>query len=189
MFPDKSVYVGLTLNLGLRERQHLSDEGYSAVSKHIKETNLKPTFKKISEDYLDASDASNLEKCTIEKYKSEGWKILNRMKGGGLGFACSRTYTFEKVKSDASNFEKPIEFKNQMPGSYSAAVRNGWLDEVTSHMKKMLRKISREDVIKKVSEFEYLSDFERDAASYYHAARRNGWLDLLSNLKRKQRKR
>jgi predicted GIY-YIG superfamily endonuclease len=186
-FPDNSVYVGLTLDLGRREKQHLSDEGYSAVSNHIKKTNLTPYFKKISDEYLDSNDASNLEKCTINNYISTGWKILNKMKAGGLGYACIRVYTYQKVKEDASKFQRPSEFKKQMPGSYSAAIRNGWLDEVTAHMKKMKRKINRQDVIDKVNQYEYLNDFQTKEPSYYNALRREGWYDLLSKLKRKER--
>jgi predicted GIY-YIG superfamily endonuclease len=189
-FPDKSVYVGLTYNLGLREKQHLADEGYSAVSKHIKKTNLSPLFKKISEDYLDAQDALNLEICTIEKYRNEGWNILNIRKGGELGFACSRIYTFEKVKEEASKYKSVGEFKKNALEYYRAAIRNGWFDEITSNMDRKARKKITKDQVKDVAlRYTTLADFEREQPSFYSAARRNDWMDTISHLKRKQKKR
>jgi hypothetical protein len=111
-FPDKSVYVGLTLNLNNRERQHIGHEKETPVSRHIKNTGLKPIFKVISDDYIDAEDARNLEDCTIGQYKSEGWNMLNTAKAGALG-ACDIIYTLEKVKEVASQFTNIGEFKKK----------------------------------------------------------------------------
>jgi hypothetical protein len=133
-FPDKSVYVGLTHDKDERERQHKTKEK-SAVYQYIKSTELIPTFKMISNNYINYKLAQELEGCTIEKYKSEGWKILNVRKAGGLGSRCITVLTFDEVLSKAKNFEKKSDFQKSYPREYRVAKQNGWLDEVTKHMK------------------------------------------------------
>ena len=76
-FPDKSVYVGLTLNLDRRKSEHNDLTNNTAVSKHIKLTGLIPEYKIISDEYINSEDAQNLENCTIEEYRGKGWKVLN----------------------------------------------------------------------------------------------------------------
>ncbi len=188
-FPDNSVYVGLTLNLKSREKQHVSDEGYTAVSQHIKKTGLKPVFKIISDDYIAAEDARKLEDCTIGQYKSDGWDILNKAKAGALG-ACDRIYTLDRIKEVASKFNTVGEFKKNALAYYRAAFRNGWFEEVAANMTRKYRKnITKDDVKNVVKDYTTLADFEREQPSYYAAAKRNQWTDVISHLKRKQNKR
>jgi hypothetical protein len=188
-FPDKSVYVGLTLNLNNRERQHIGHEKETPVSKHIKKTGLKPIFKIISDDYIDAEDARNLEDCTIGQYKSEGWNMLNTAKAGALG-ACDIIYTLEKVKEVASQFTNIGEFKKNARPYYRAALRNGWFDEITVSMdRKIGKRITKDQVRDVVQKYTTLADFEREQPSYYAAAKRNQWDDITSHLQRKQKKR
>ncbi len=188
-FPDNSVYVGLTLNLKSREKQHVNDEGYTAVSKHIQKTGLKPTFKVISDEYIPSEDARKLEDCTIGQYKSDGWNILNKAKAGALG-ACERIYTLDRIKEVASKFNTVGEFKKNATPYYRAALRNGWFDEISNNMNRNLRKKITKDQVKDVAQkYTTLADFEREQPSYYSAAKRNQWTDIISHLKRKQKKR
>lgn len=86
-FPDHSVYVGLTFDYKTRDENHKIHE-HSAVRKHVKKTGLIPVHKPLT-DYLPVKAAQKLEGEYVEKYRSEGWKILNVAKTGGLG----ATYT------------------------------------------------------------------------------------------------
>ncbi len=188
-FPDNSVYVGLTLNLKNRERQHVSDEGYTAVSNYIKKTGLKPIFKIISDNYIASEDAVKLEGCTVAQYSLDGWNILNKSKTGALG-ACERIYTLDRIKDVASKFNTVGEFKKNATPYYRAALRNGWFDELTNNMDRSVRKKITKDQVKDVAQkYTTLADFEREQPSYYSAAKRNQWTDVISHLKRKQKKR
>jgi predicted GIY-YIG superfamily endonuclease len=82
-FTDNYVYVGLTCNLKKRLRTHLCDKD-SSVYKHIKETNLIPIYKLLT-DYISIFEASEQEIYYIEYYKKIGFTMLNKIKGGGLG--------------------------------------------------------------------------------------------------------
>jgi predicted GIY-YIG superfamily endonuclease len=136
-FPDNSVYVGLTYDKQDRDSRHKQKEK-SAVFQHIKKTGLEPIMINISDDYIDAEDARTLEECTIQKYKMDGWNVLNIAKAGGLG-GCARIWKKEEVQKLAKQFTSPTKFKSKHSSAFNAAKRNGWLDEVTTHMKKKNR--------------------------------------------------
>ena len=88
-FPDHSVYVGLTFDYKKRGRDHAIDQN-SAVNKHIKETELTPVRKSLT-DYLPVKEAQKMEGQYVEKYRSEGWMILNVAKTGSTGAIYSKT--------------------------------------------------------------------------------------------------
>lgn len=82
-FNDKSVYIGLTRNL--EKRINIRNNDYNdAVNLHMRKTKLIPKLIEISK-YIKSEKAQLLEITTIENYKNNGWKILNRREGGGLG--------------------------------------------------------------------------------------------------------
>jgi hypothetical protein len=82
-FSDNYVYIGLTYNLKERQYNRKSDKN-DAVSKHIKETGIEPIIKQLTE-YIDEEEASKLEGFYVEKYKTDEWIILNRIKTGSIG--------------------------------------------------------------------------------------------------------
>lgn len=150
-FPDNSVYVGLTFDKDDRDRRHKQKEK-SAVFQHIKKTALQPEMKIISDDYIDAEDAINMEGCTIEKYRNEGWTILNKAKAGGLGGFCAKKWDKEEVHTLAKQYMSPTKFKEKHPSAFKAAERNSWLDEITSHMKKKT-KWTKDLLLQRLSQF------------------------------------
>lgn len=99
-FSDHSVYVGLTFDYKKRGKDHAIDHN-SAVNKHIKETGLTPIRKSLT-DYLPVKEAQKMEGAYVEKYRREGWVILNRAKTGGAGSINSKT-----------DYERAIELREQ----------------------------------------------------------------------------
>lgn len=181
-FPDNHVYVGLTGNLKRREDSHMSKDDNSAVKLHMALTGLKPELKIISDDYIDYIDAQNLEGCTVEKYKSEGWKILNRTKTGGLG-SCVRVWTIEMVKDIAKKYKSRTDLLNNEPLAYAAAARNGWLDSVFEKTPRLINPNNTwtYEVVKKESEkYNSKDDFAKGSPLAYNAARSKGWFEELT---------
>jgi hypothetical protein len=128
-FPDKTVYVGLTLNLDRREIQHKYLSSSSPVSVYKTQSGLNPEFKIISDGYIDSKDAQNLENCILQNYRDDGWKILNKAKTGGLG--CVKTiWTQDKVMSVLNKYNSYQDFKNTNRGAYSAARLKGFIQDV-----------------------------------------------------------
>jgi hypothetical protein len=85
-FSDNYVYVGLTFNINKRNAKHLSitEKKLTPVAKHIVETNTLPKLS-VKTEYLPTQMAQNVEKFYILEYKNNGWILLNKLDGGGLG--------------------------------------------------------------------------------------------------------
>ena len=176
-FPDNSVYVGLTLNKTDRDRRH-KQKPKSAVYQHIKKTNLIPTLKYISDDYIDAEDARNQERCTIEEYKSKGWNVLNKAKAGGLG-GCAKKWTKDEILRMAKEFDSPSKFKDRRSSAYNAAKRNGWLDEVTKHMANKKIKWTDDMIMSQLSNYDSVGDLRNSNPKLFAVAFRRLGNDFL----------
>lgn len=171
-FDDKSVYVGLTLDLDRRGKEHNDILKNTQVSKHIKNTGLTPKFKIISDEYISSDDAQNLENCTIEEYRLNDWKILNLAKPGGLG-GCKRRITKDMAIKDALNYKTKTEWSKKSPTFYSAAYRNGWFDEATSHMVSGNLKWGEKEILDiiKVNNYKTLKEFRNGHPNVYDSLR------------------
>lgn len=171
-FDDNSVYVGLTLDLDRRGKEHTDLSNNTQVSKHIQETGILPKFKLISDDYISSEDAQNLENCTIDEYKLKGWKILNVAKAGGLG-GCKRRITKDMVIKDALKYKTKTEWQKKSPSIYGAAYRNKWFDEATSHMKHGGTKWNEQQILDDIEKNNYktILDFRTGSPQAYDALR------------------
>jgi hypothetical protein len=177
-FPDNYVYVGLTSDKKRRHKDHTDINKISSpVAKHIVETGLDPVYKEESV-YITAQEAQNLEQCTIDRYRSKGWIILNSNKAGGLG-KCKRTeLTMEIIRDLASSFPTRVAFKRAHKNEYQIAQKYGWLQDV-------LKDIPLQDTTKWVydktkeeaSKYNTRSEFKFGNQSAYNSAIRNEWMD------------
>lgn len=84
-------------------------------------------------------------------------------------------WTFEEVKKEALKYISRNDFNKLSKSAYLAAHRNGWLDDVCSHMKKNDYTFNR--VKEEALKFSSRSEFKYKSNNYYHSAHRNGWLD------------
>ena len=87
---SNTAYVGLTWNEKERMWGHLHKNGIdrnSPVRKYVEEGNKEYDYKTLT-DYIPAKEAALEEKRIIQEYKDEGWKLLNKTKGGELGSIC-----------------------------------------------------------------------------------------------------
>jgi hypothetical protein len=188
-FSDNHVYVGLTDNKKRRHKEHTNDKRITPVSKHINETGLNPKYKEES-SYIFAEEAQKLEQSTIDRYRNDGWIILNTNKAGGLGKYKQTELTMEIIRDMASNFTTRADFKRSHKNEYQLAQRYGWLQDV-------LRDIPIQDRIKWTYErtkeytkqFNTRSELKSTNQSAYHSALKNKWLDEFfpTNLRKKQR--
>jgi hypothetical protein len=131
-FEDNSVYVGLTYNLNKRNNVHLNKNGNSSVREHILFTGLIPFLNKLT-DYIDVGEASILEGFYLNEYKNKGWTILNKTKTGTIGGGY-KIWTKEKCQEEALKYKTKKEFRKKSCGAYSRAYKDGWLNDICSHM-------------------------------------------------------
>ena len=177
-FPDNHVYIGLTYNINRRDVYRKINKNHS-VTKHINKTNLIPKLIQLSE-YIDINDAINLEEHFVKKYEENGWNILNVAKTGSVGF-CRLYWDKEKCKEEALKYNTRNEFRVKSGGAYNSARKQGWLNEICSHMLKHKRKIR---LTKKVCELEALKyntkkEFKEKSNSIYSCAVKNGWISEI----------
>ena len=136
-FPNNSVYVGITHDFEERYKNHFSDK-QSQVYKEYMVSNLRPSVKLLSE-YVDVNEAIKLEKYFVEKYKTDGFRILNVAKTGGLG-GVNKKLTIEICHNVALKYCTVSDFMKSDNSVYVTCRKNGWLEFVTSHMSKKRQK-------------------------------------------------
>ena len=87
IFSDNKVYIGLTCNIIRRKNEHLNKQRKNtSVYKYILETNITPKLIELT-DYIDVNEAIKMEKYYIETYIKEGYKLLNKNRGGTIGYS------------------------------------------------------------------------------------------------------
>lgn len=170
-FSDKSVYVGLTYNENKRKSEHFGNRPTS-VTKHINTTGLKPNYINVTDGYILATDAAILEETLRLKYKSEGWIILNKRKGGGLGGNTIK-WTTSMIKYVANKCTTREEFKDTYPGAMNAAKQKGIYDEVTQDMDYQLNYFKLEDIISMAKNYDTIQEFRKENESMYVHVNRN----------------
>lgn len=86
-----AAYVGLTYDSKVRYGQHLTGVGKTGVTRDTPVTKfmrdnpkLTHVYKELT-DYLDETEAVKKERYFEEKYKEDGWLILNIKRAGSLG--------------------------------------------------------------------------------------------------------
>ena len=184
-FSDNSVYVGLTVNEKRRNFDHLNTlESESPVANHIIKTGLQPIYKIIAKD-LTPKEAQESEGCTEEKYKSEGWKVLNRYKTGSLG-ACRRFWSEQSIYDAAKPFKTSSEFKKGNYAAYQAAQKYGYLKDITSKMIPVNTTIWNYEKSKELAKnYKTRSQFKSANFQAWWNSLQNGWLDEFFPVKLK----
>ena len=176
-FEDNHAYVGLTYDFKRRYNEHMNNID-GVVYKHIEETNLTPKFIQLT-DYMDEELASKEETLWENKYITEGWNMLNKLKTGGLGGG-NLKWDYDSCKEESLKYKTRGEFKKESVGAYLSSHRNGWLDEVCGHMVE-LRKPNvywtKENCLQESLKYKTRNKFSRGSVGAYESSRKNGWLD------------
>lgn len=92
-------------------------------------------------------------------------------------------WTKEKITELSLGFSVRNHFRMKHRAAYERAMKNGWLDEICSHMKEVVR-WTKETCQQEASKYKTRKDFKLGSGSAYECARRNKWLnDLCSKMK------
>jgi predicted GIY-YIG superfamily endonuclease len=183
-FTNNAAYIGLTYNIKERELDHLSRDK-SQVYKHIKKTRAKYTLKIITKKPITKDKAQELEHKMKLKYIREGWNVLNKGKTGkGIGSLGGNTlfWTKERCHQEALKYNLFSEFCKKASGAYDSAQRNGWVNDIRSHMTELRKPVGYWNKRRcKEEAFKYTkrSIFQRESNSAYNIAWRNGWINSI----------
>ena len=182
-FADNHVYVGLTMNLDDRHAQHLRNysKNNSVVLEHIKKSGLIPILKQLT-DYIIYDKASIEEGIILEKYRQNGWFILNKYKPGSLG-ASNMFYTFEKCKEILNSVKLLSEVYLKYPGLLIQCKKNNWFKDKISNLgrkKKANKYWTKERCLEVALKYTTLKDFCRKDRTIYNVAMKKGFLEEIT---------
>jgi predicted GIY-YIG superfamily endonuclease len=178
-----TVYVGLTMNIKRRDREHLFSEKES-LFKFIKENNLEFPMYKILEENLDSKAAKIREGYWLEVYLKNGWHVLNKAKTGSIG-GISKRWTKKKLQEEANKYATRGDFAKYSPIASPIACRRGLVDElfknhINNGYNENLHKTgfwTFEECIKSANKYKTNNEWLKKDSGAYNAAKRNGWLD------------
>jgi predicted GIY-YIG superfamily endonuclease len=175
-FPDNVCYVGLTCNIEKRKNEH-SNNNKSSVFKYIEKVghNYKLIIKS---DYIDVYEAIILEESVLNEYKINGWKILNRIKTGGVGNSIIK-WDYKSCEAEALKYNKMGDFIKMSIGAYTAAIKNNWIDDITLHFDKTSSKFywnnkNRCEIESK--KYKGIYEFKNKNWTAYNYSKLNNWL-------------
>ena len=137
--------------------------------------------KEITSQYSDKRIFQNLNPYFYRYISKRGWldelcsHMVNQKKKNGY-------WTKAKCKEAADKFSKRIDFQKGNPAAHSAAFKNGWLDEVCSHMSynefeptKWTKQICAE----LAKQYKTRGKFKANNSSAYKIALKHKWLDEI----------
>lgn len=126
-FLDHSVYVGLTNSLNRRDQQHRERRyhsngklQYDGVLDYSLKYNIEIPEVKILTNNLTREESGLEEIKWIQYYKDNGWKIINRNRGGatGMGVINKSKWTHETVIEEAKKYKNMEQMRIENHSAY-----------------------------------------------------------------------
>lgn len=140
------AYVGLTYNPNRRNQQHIGNIVQKSIVKKFIEDN--PMFRyefEILTDFLSSDIVGKIEDNHINKFKDEGWIMLNTAKGGVLG--SNHKTPIKELQRIASKYTNYIDFINNDENTYKTILKRGLSNELCKHLlRKDKKKYTDEDI-------------------------------------------
>lgn len=175
-----AAYIGRTLMRTQKERDKHHLFVLDSVSSYAREKNLPLPEMRILEDKLTLKEGVEKEAYWIEKYRIDGWNVLNRAKAGAIGALHQISYTYDKCFEEALKYEYYSDFVKKSRAFYRVSYRNGWIDDFTWLKKVQVRKVKTwtYDMCKEESlKYTSRNEFMKNCSGAYAVARKNKWLD------------
>lgn len=97
----------------------------------------------IASCYSDIKTLASEHRDMVATAYRNGWMPVITSHMNRLPLGRSRKWTFDACAADARNFTTRTDYRAASPSSYSIAKREGWLDEICSHMRVMGNKARR----------------------------------------------
>lgn len=168
----KIIYIGLTYNYKKRISSHLRTKRFKFF---INKYGIQSIIPKKITGYESLGEAIYNEKKFENKYKKEGYKILNIAKTGGIGGGLVK-WNKEAVIISAKKFKSISEWSREFRSAVNAAYDKKWMEEATSHMARPvwmgLRIWTREKIIEDAKKYKHRVRWQEKNGGAYAAAQR-----------------
>ena len=127
----REIYIGLAMKWRRRYREHKSRP--SANMRVF--INGPHQVECLTECQVSAAAAAAMEQSFIERYRSEGWNVLNVRPGGSLGCNTDSRkpngyWTLENLRTEAAKYKTRLEMYAANPSAYSLAGKRKLLNPI-----------------------------------------------------------
>jgi hypothetical protein len=170
-----AAYVGRSCNLARRDEEHRRKDNDSLFI-YSYQSGIPIPRPKILHTGITIERGARLEQEEIERYRADGWIMINRCRGGSigqLGIGISK----KKVIKTAKQYTTLLEFKHDHPEMVSLIYRMGWENEFSWLNKKEYTQWTRELCETEARKYTLHKDFRKKSPLAYRAALANGWLN------------
>lgn len=172
-FSDGAAYVGLTNWLEHRDYQHRWNKGNSSVYDYSVNNNIEIPIIKVLEENVNSNNAGNVENKWIKFYRDNGWKVINKVKGGSLGATNGKKYTRENILEETKQYKNQEEVYNKNRPLYNAMRKFRLVKECfpKTHFKPktVLHYDYSEEFLKEItSKYKKKSDLRNNEYRVYH---------------------
>lgn len=177
-----AVYIGRTINVKNRDRQHIFDNDKDAVAKFALEHKCAVPPIIILEDSLTLEQGQDRENYWVNYYREHGYIVLNKAPTGigvsSLGNIAGIKWSKKKCYEEAKLYSCRKEFQRGSVGAYTLALKRGWLEDYTwfERPRNWNHKWDRESCYEEALKFKRISQFENNSPGAYRAAKKNDWL-------------
>lgn len=90
-------------------------------------------------------------------------------------------WTFERCREEALKYNRRVDFNNGSKGAYQKACKEGWIDEICSHMIMATKKKGfwndKDNCIEEALKYSTRWDFKVNSCAAYNSCCVHGWLD------------
>ena len=166
---SKAVYVGLTIDIARRDREHRRCDDSAVHMYFCMKTIPNPVILK---EHLDVKSAQYYENYFVNYYKSIGYNILNKAKTGiGVGSVGSYVtkWNCRTVIEESRKYGSRKEFAENSGSAYQYAARHGMLDSMTWLVAK-IKPLTIDDVISESRKYGSKGEFAQKSPRYYKYA-------------------
>lgn len=91
-----------------------------------------------------------------------------------------KVWDYKNTKEEAAKYSTRGEFQKENQSAYASARRNGWLDDICSHMQPLKKKWAYEEVHQIALQYSSNIEMQRENPKAWYAAQRNGWWKQVS---------
>ena len=176
-FKDKFAYIGLTCDVNRRKKEHLENKD-GLIYNHINKTGEIPILILLTE-YIELEKSIKLEKYYMNFYKNNGFKLLNKYKGGGIGKVSKKIPDYYSCKLESKKYKSRTEFHDKNHILYNFSKSNIWLDEFYGPIISRKIKPTYEECLLESKKYKSKSEFSRKSRTIYNFSSKNGWLDIF----------
>lgn len=160
-FVDGAVYIGRTMNLSKRDKDHRSEVRRDTVFKYAEKKGIPIPEVVVLESGLSIKSGASREKYWIEKYQADKVPVINQYKGGGLGRVSREIKNASDTKISKQNCyelakkcKTSAEYRTKFFEACETAIKNGWHKEYT-----WLRLTKRERYIERAKKYKNVDKF------------------------------